>query len=734
MGKIKFMQYRAAIHFIVMLAVFPFLSLAGNKEISLEEIWKNGKFSAKTVSGWNPMADGKHYTILQFSGEDAFILKYEYKTGKLVDTLVSSPKLKSAMESFDLESYAFSADEKQLLISGNAEPIYRHSSKSDYFVYRLSDRSLKMLSKGNKLMLAEFSPSGNQVAYIRDNNLFYKDLSSDKEYQITRDGLRNRVINGACDWVYEEEFGFNKAWHWSPDGKFIAYYRFDESEVKEFEMATYGTLYPGKSVFKYPKAGEKNSVVNLLVYELLNNRNVLIDSGKEPDQYLPRMKWASAGQLAFMRMNRLQNKLELFSADPLTGVVKLLMAETDEAYIDVTDDWHFFKDGKTFLWSSEKNGFRHLYLHDISTGKQLSALTSGNWEVLDVLGVDELRGRVIITSNESEPVGKSVWSVELKGGRRSRISPEKGVSSVKSDPGFNWFVLYHSEANRPSRVSLLTADGKELRELEGNKALFSTMEEYALAKKEFMTIKTAEGIELNAWMMKPVNFDASKKYPLVFAIYGGPGHNTVVNQFDGKDYFWHQMLCQKGYIVVSVDNRGTGMRGAAFRKSTYRQLGKFETIDQIAAARYFGSLSYIDAQRIGIQGWSFGGYLSSLCITKGADVFKAAIAVAPVTSWRYYDSIYTERFLQTPQLNPGGYDDNSPINFVASLKGAYLLAHGTADDNVHFQNTIEMSNALIKANKPFDLAVYPDKNHGIGGSAARLHLYTKMTDFLLKSL
>jgi dipeptidyl-peptidase-4 len=315
-----------------------------------------------------------------------------------------------------------------------------------------------------------------------------------------------------------------------------------------------------------------------------------------------------------------------------------------------------------------------------------------------------------------------------------RLSAEKGVTSVKHDDGFNWFVFYHSEANRPSRVSLHSADGKELRLLESNEALLKKMDEFALSKKEFMSIKTGDGVELNAWMMKPLDFDANKKYPVVFAIYGGPGHNTVVNQFDGKDYFWHQMLCQKGFIVVSVDNRGTGRKGAAFRKATYKQLGKYETIDQIEAARYFGNLPYVDKNRIGIQGWSFGGYLSSLCITRGADVFKAAIAVAPVTSWRYYDSIYTERYLQTPQLNPSGYDDNSPINHVASLKGAYLLVHGTADDNVHFQNSVEMSNALIKANKPFDLAIYPDKNHGIGGSAARLHLYTKMTDFLLNRL
>jgi dipeptidyl-peptidase-4 len=718
----------------VLLIWAPFISLGGSKEISLEDIWKNGTFSSKSVSGWQPMSDGKHYTTLERSGENTCIVKFEYKSGKAVDTLVSASKLKSILPEFDLENYDFSADEKQILISGNSEPIYRHSSRSDYFVYRLSDRSLIGLSKGNKLMLAEFSPSGNQVAYIRDNNLFYKDLNTDKEFQISRDGMKNRVINGACDWVYEEEFGFDKAWQWSPDGKFIAYYRFDETEVKEFEMPTYGSLYPGKSTFKYPKAGEKNSVVNLLVYELLNNRNVLLDSGKDPDQYIPRMKWASASRLAFIRMNRLQNKLEVLIAEALSGQTRVLMTEEDAAYIDITDDWHFFKDGKSMLWSSEKNGFRHLYLHNLNTGKQINMLSSGNWEVLEVYGVDEARGRILFSSNEADPIGKSVWACDLKSGRRSRLSPEKGSTTLKYDPGFNWLVFYHSEGNRPGRVSLHAHDGKEVRELEGNKALLGRMEEYAIAKKEFMTIKTAEGTELNAWMMKPVNFDASKKYPLVFAIYGGPGHNQVVNQFDGSNFFWHQMLCQKGFIVVSVDNRGTGMRGADFRKSTYKQLGHLETLDQIAAARYFANMPYIDAQRIGIQGWSFGGYLSSLCITKGADVFKAAIAVAPVTSWRYYDSIYTERFLQTPQLNPSGYDDNSPINFVSSLKGAYLLAHGTADDNVHFQNTVEMCNALIKANKQFDLALYPDKNHGIGGSAARLHLYTKMTDFLIKNL
>jgi len=464
----------------------------------------------------------------------------------------------------------------------------------------------------------------------------------------------------------------------------------------------------------------------------------LMDIGKETNQYIPRVKWTEdANTLSILRMNRLQNKLELLFANSTSGETKTIYTETADTYLDIHqgqgDYVYFTSDNKNFIIQSEKDGYNHLYLYDM-TGKLVNQITKGNWEVLGYKGVDEKIKTLFYLASESTSSDKDIYSIKMDGTGKKKISTMKGTNNPDFSNGMKYFINHLTDANTPEVITINDANGKQIRILEDNSTLVKKMQEYGITKKEFFSFKTSENVELNAWMIKPANFDVTKKYPVFLTFYGGPGSNQVSNSFDIKNYFWYQLLSEKGYIIVCVDNRGTGSRGATFKKCTYKQLGKFEVADQIEAAKYFGSLSYVDKTRIGTFGWSYGGYLSSLCITKGADYFKTAIAVAPVTNWRYYDNIYTELFMQLPQENASCYDDNSPINYVDKLKGKYLLIHGSADDNVHYQNTMEMVNALVKANKQFDLFIYPDKNHGITGGNTRLHLYTKMTDFILTNL
>ena len=704
------------------------------KELSLQEIWGSGTFRPAMVMGVAPMQDGKHYSTVNFGEGGVSIGKYAYETGiKTADVLAAGSISLPGGKAIEFDSYVFSKDEKKLLVPTETEPIYRHSSRSAYVVIDLEKKAASLLSSG-KQQYADFSPDGKQIAFVRDNNLFVKDLISGKETAITKDGKQNEIINGATDWVYEEEFALSQAFFWSPDGSKIAYLRFDERDVKEYNMQTYGSLYPGLYTFKYPKAGEDNSLVNVYVYSIAGNSSVKMQTGDDKNQYIPRVQWTANGsELCVTRLNRHQNHLELLLANPASGSIRTLLEEKSETYIDVNDNLRFLADGKRFIWSSELGGYNHLYLYGMD-GKKITALSTGNFDVTEFYGLNEQTGTLYFQAAAPTPMDRSIFTVKLTGKGQKNLLPASGHQRPEFSSDFSFFVMSQSSANSPTEYSLYNGSGKLIRSLEANTALKEKLAGYQLSKKEFFSFTTSQGVALNGWMIKPSNFDASKKYPVFMTVYGGPGHNTVENQWEGSNYLWYQYLAQKGYVVVSVDNRGTGNRGEAFKKSTYKQLGKLETEDQIEAAKYMAAQSYVDAARIGIQGWSYGGYMSSLCITKGADFFKMAIAVAPVTNWRFYDSIYTERFMQTPAENESGYDDNSPINHVARLKGKYMLVHGTGDDNVHFQNSAEMVTALVKANKQFDSFYYPDKNHGIYGGNTRLHLYTQMTNFILENL
>tara|TARA_Y200000002_G_scaffold94560_1_gene76223 strand:- start:181 stop:2289 length:2109 start_codon:yes stop_codon:yes gene_type:complete len=702
--------------------------MAQKKEVTLENIWKTYDFYPKSVSGFNSMQDGNYYSKLDKKEDNSQINKYSFRTGQKIRTLVNSKNVE-----IDINNYTFSKDEKKVLFANETEKIYRYSSKSIYHIYNLKTKKLEKLSD-DKVMYADFSPSGDKVAYVNSNNLFVKDLYNSKTIQITTDGELNQIINGATDWVYEEEFGLTQAFFWSPDGKKIAFYKFDEREVKEFSMDMFNTeLYPSQYQFKYPKAGEDNSKLSIHIYNF-DDREITMISLNKSYEYIPRMNWTKSNDLLYvLAMNRHQNELDFILYNTTNSSSEILFSEKDKYYIEVHDNTTFTDDGQNLIWTSEKSGFNHIYLVNLENG-QSQQVTTGNWEVTKYHGMNQDDNKVFYTSNEEGAINKSLYCINLDGSDKTKMSEDLGTHSSKFSNGMKYYSNTYSTADTPPYISLHNDTGKEIRVLEDNADLSTKMEEFDLTKKEFFSFTTSEDVNLNGWMIKPSDFDPNKRYPVFMFLYGGPGSQQVVNSWGWFNYFWYQHLAQKGYIVACVDNRGTGGRGAEFKKMTYLQLGKYETIDQIEANRYLAKLPYVDKNRIGIQGWSYGGYMSSLAITKGADVFKTAIAVAPVTNWRYYDNIYTERYMRTPQENASGYDDNSPINHVDSLKGNYLLIHGTADDNVHVQNTYEMVSALVKANKQFDLFVYPDKNHGIYGGNTRLHLYKLMTEYILENL
>ena len=713
---------------IYLVLMFPIVLMAQKKEVTLENIWKTYDFYPKSVSGFKSMQDGNYYSKLDKKGDNSQINKYSFRTGKKIRTLVNSKNIE-----IDINNYTFSKDEKKVLFANETEKIYRYSSKSIYHIYNLKTKKLEKLSD-DKVMYADFSPSGDKVAYVNSNNLFVKDLSNSKTIQITTDGKLNQIINGATDWVYEEEFGLTQAFFWSPDGKKIAFYKFDEREVKEFSMDMFNAeLYPSQYQFKYPKAGEDNSKLSIHIYNFDDGETTMISLNKSYE-YIPRMNWTKSNDLLYvLAMNRHQNELDFILYNTTNSSSEILFSEKDKYYIDVHDNTTFTDDGQSLIWTSEKSGFNHIYLVNLENG-QSQQVTTGNWEVTKYHGMNQDDNKVFYTSNEEGTINKSLYCINLDGSEKTKLSEDLGTHSSTFSNGMKYYSNNYSTADTPPYISLHNHTGKEIRVLEDNVDLSTKMEEFDLTKKEFFSFTTSEDVNLNGWMIKPSDFDPNKRYPVFMFLYGGPGSQQVVNSWGWFNYFWYQHLAQKGYIVACVDNRGTGGRGAEFKKMTYLQLGKYETIDQIEANKYLAKLPYVDKNRIGIQGWSYGGYMSSLAITKGADVFKTAIAVAPVTNWRYYDNIYTERYMRTPQENASGYDDNSPINHVDSLKGNYLLIHGTADDNVHVQNTYEMVSALVKANKQFDLFVYPDKNHGIYGGNTRLHLYKLMTDYILENL
>jgi len=718
---------------ILALALFQ-EAFAQGKKVSLEDVWARYSFYDSKTRGINSMNDGIHYTARTSDDGGPTIEKFSYQTGESEGFILSAKVIKEQTgKDVMFSSYQFSPDESKVLLAVDEESIYRHSTKSHYYVYDLKSGELNAIDAKDKQQLADFSPTRNQVAFVYENSMHIQDFDNPESELITfGTGEDDAFIAGAVDWVYEEEFSFDKGFHWSPDGNYIAYYQFDERKVPLFSMDVYGKgLYPSEYEFKYPKAGEDNSQVSIHLFNIKSKQDVEVKLGTSYE-YIPRILWSDEDHLIITTMNRLQNELTLWKVEAKSGKSSVLYRETAPAYMEIDDDIRFLKDG-SFIWTSEKDGYNHIY-HISDKGTEIKQITKGQWDVTKFYGIDEENKTLYYQSAEESPLERAVYRIGLNGKSKKKLSKQEGWNDASFSDGFKYYINTYSSKDIPTYETLHKSDGKEVRVINDNKKLQERLQSYDLASKDFFSFKTEDGVELNGWMMKPLDFDPGKTYPVLMFVYGGPGSQTVENQYDGFNHFWYQSLVNEGYIVVSVDNRGTGARGRDFRTSTYKQLGKLETEDQISAAKYLSTLPYVDDNRIGIWGWSYGGYMSSLCLTKGANTFKMAMAVAPVTNWRFYDSIYTERYMQTPQDNASGYDDNSPINHVEKMQGPYLLVHGSADDNVHLQNTMRMISALVDANKQFDLFIYPDKNHGIGGGNTRYHLYKKMTNFIKENL
>ncbi|WP_036380198.1 S9 family peptidase [Muricauda sp. MAR_2010_75] len=715
--------------FLLFVSVLGFLTIstAQKKKITLEEIW-GGEFQTERMDVLRSMKNGNQYTILNFSRspETSSLDKYNYETLEKVETIVSST---GNVPYFT--SYSFSEDESKVLLATEVEPIFRRSRLGIYYVYDTASKSLTQISE-IKIQEPMLSPDGTKVAYVLDNNLYMFDVASRSTKKMTVDGKKGTIINGVTDWVYEEEFAFVRAFEWNSDGTKIAFLRFDETDVPLYTMDVYGTnLYPYAYEFKYPKAGEANSKVTLHLLDVSSGAITPVDLG-EP-YYIPRIKWMnSPDHLSVQTLNRHQNDLKLLDVNAANNTVSVLLEETDKAYVDIDDDLTFLADD-SFIWTSEKDGFNHLYLY-AKDGKLKNQITEGPWEVTRYYGYDASHDRIYYQSVENGSINRDVYSISTKGKKKKRLSTKEGTNTADFSADYTYYINTFSSAGTPFEFTLHKAsDGKLVKAIKDNSALMHKLQEYELVPKEFSTINI-NGYDLNMWMIKPANFDPNKKYPLLMFQYSGPGSQQVANTWLGSNDYWHQLLASEGYIVACVDGRGTGLKGRDFKKLTQKELGKYEVEDQIAAAKKLSELSYIDENRTGIWGWSYGGFMSTNCILKGNNVFEMAIAVAPVTSWRFYDTIYTERYMQTPQENPSGYDDNSPFNYPELLKGKYLLVHGSGDDNVHVQNTMRMIEALVQANKQFDWAIYPDKNHGIYGGNTRLHLFTKMTNFVKENL
>ncbi len=714
------------------------LTAQTSQKITLEDIFVKGTFRAQSVYGLRSMNDGTHYTTME-NGKQ--IVKYSYQTGNQVEVLFDISKVEDAPIS-SFRSYEFSDDEKQILLTTNIKPIYRHSYTADHYIWNSVTKKLTALSDEGAEQLATFSPNGERVAYVRDNNIFIKNLRFGSTSQATFDGKSNEIINGAPDWVYEEEFGFNKAFWWSPNSEFVAYLKFDEREVPEFTMPIYAgmaptheayKLYPGEETFKYPKAGEKNSVVQVMSYEIKTKMSIPVEIGDETDQYIPRLKWSPDNDLVVMRLNRLQNQMDILYANPYTGETHEVMTEKNKRYIseDFLNNFTYLDNGN-FVVMSERDGWSHLYLYD-KEGIEIAQLTEGEFDVTDFYGYDAKKELYYYQAAAKSPLRREVYYISQDKEEKGVLSKMEGTNRAVFSSNFSYYINYFSSAKVPNYITLHeTKKNEQIRFLQDNTVLKNTIKSMSIPQKEFFSFKTSEGIELNGYMIKPSGFDSSKKYPVFMTQYSGPDSQSASDSWGGVG--WNEYLAQEGFLVVCVDPRGTAARGEDFRKVTYMQLGKYESDDQVEAAKYLTTLPYVDASNIAIFGWSYGGFMTLLSMEKGGELFKAGIAVAPVTSWRFYDSIYTERYMRTPQVNPDGYDDNSPLSHAEDIKGRLLIVHGSADDNVHAQNTFEMTEKMVQAGVQFDMAIYTNRNHGIRGGNTTMHLYTKMTNFLKDQL
>ncbi len=732
--------------FFMIAACFLFLfkgevAHAQEGKIKLQDV-TNGVYWPKQIDGVNPMNDGESYT--QLSPDHKRIVRHSFKTGKEIATVFDVETARGSKKLPYIDGYIMSPDEHRILIQTETKGIYRRSYTAVYYIYDVRNNTLEPLSEGGPQQVPLFSPDGNVIAFARGNNLFLvKLLFGNAEVQVTKDGKFNEVINGLPDWVNEEEFTTNRSFDFSADSKVLAWVRYDESQVPIYSMQEFKGLYPARSEFdaypgtydyKYPVAGQKNSEVKVMTFDIKNRVTRTLDVPLDKDGYIPRIKFTSdPTKLAVITLNRHQSQMDVYMANPLSKVCKLVLREKNEKYVRETAYTQMkFYDGH-FSLLSERSGFQHLYWYNL--GGQLEAqITKGNFEVTDFYGYDARTGSFYYASTQESPLRRAVYKAD-KQGRVKKLSSSVGTNSAKFSKTMKYYMNVYSSAQQPPVTSLCDNNGKTITTLIDNADLKAKVEK-VVGKKEFFQFTTSEGVQLNGWMVKPRDFDASKKYPVVMYQYSGPGSQEVTDSWNLGFYgagIFESYLTEQGFICACVDGRGTGARGADFEKCTYLQLGLRESQDQVETAIYLGSLPYVDKANIGIWGWSFGGFNTLMSMSEGRPVFKAGVAVAAPSNWKYYDTVYTERYMRTPNENAAGYAIN-PMERAANLSGSLLLIHGTADDNVHFRNVAEMSEALVQANKQFEMQIYTNRNHSIYGGNTRYHLLTRMCDFFKRNL
>ena len=728
--------------FVLFYALMCLVALQAQK-VTLQDV-ANGTYRAQSIQGLKPMLDGEHYT--QISKDHKRIVKYSFKTGKEVATIFDVATARNhKLKSFD--NYIMSPDESLILIQTETKPIYRRSFTAIYYIYNVRNRTLEPLSNNGPQQVPLFSPDSHQIAFVRNNNIYLiKLLFGNSESQVTKDGEYNKVLNGIPDWVYEEEFSYNRAFDFSADSKMIAYVRFDESQVPMYSFPWYKgmapekteyTTYPGSYDYKYPKAGVVNSKVSVHSFDIKSRVTRKMELPVDSDGYVPRIKFTDDPEkLAIMTLNRHQNRFDLYMANPRSAICKVAIRDEAEQYIkeQAYSDITFYPEHIVMM--SERDGYNHLYLYTIG-GNLVKQITKGEFEVKDFLGWDQKANVFYYTSNEGSPLRTAVYKIDGKG-KKTKLSPRTGTNSALFSKNLNYYINTYSSAQTPTLITLNNNKGQEMVTLLDNKKLKSKTAQLNMPTKEFFSFKTSEGVELNGWMMKPANFNPSKKYPVIMHQYSGPGSQQVLDTWGigsfGDGGMFEAVMCDKGYIMVCVDGRGTGGRGAAFEKCTYLSIGVKEATDQAEAAKYLSTLPYVDGSRIGIWGWSYGGYNTLMSMSEGSGAFKAGVAIAAPTDWRFYDSVYTERFMRTPKENGDGYQASSAISRASRLKGKLLLIHGSADDNVHLQNFMEYSEALVQANIQFDTQIYTNRNHSIFGGNTRNHLMNRVANFFLQNL
>lgn len=728
--------------FVLFYALMCLVTLQAQK-VTLQDV-ANGTYRAQSIQGLKPMLDGEHYT--QISKDHKRIVKYSFKTGKEVATIFDVATARNhKLKSFD--NYIMSPDESLILIQTETKPIYRRSFTAIYYIYNVRNRTLEPLSNNGPQQVPLFSPDSHQIAFVRNNNIYLiKLLFGNSESQVTKDGEYNKVLNGIPDWVYEEEFSYNRAFDFSADSKMIAYVRFDESQVPMYSFPWYKgmdpekteyTTYPGSYDYKYPKAGVVNSKVSVHSFDIKSRVTRKMELPVDSDGYVPRIKFTDDPEkLAIMTLNRHQNRFDLYMANPRSAICKVAIRDEAEQYIkeQAYSDITFYPEHIVMM--SERDGYNHLYLYTIG-GNLVKQITKGEFEVKDFLGWDQKANVFYYTSNEGSPLRTAVYKIDGKG-KKTKLSTRTGTNNALFSKNLNYYINTYSSAQTPTLITLNNNKGQEMVTLLDNKKLKSKTAQLNMPTKEFFSFKTSEGVELNGWMMKPANFNPSKKYPVIMHQYSGPGSQQVLDKWGigsfGDGGMFEAVMCDKGYIMVCVDGRGTGGRGAAFEKCTYLSIGVKEATDQAEAAKYLSTLPYVDGSRIGIWGWSYGGYNTLMSMSEGSGAFKAGVAIAAPTDWRFYDSVYTERFMRTPKENGDGYQASSAISRASRLKGKLLLIHGSADDNVHLQNFMEYSEALVQANIQFDTQIYTNRNHSIFGGNTRNHLMNRVANFLLQNL